>query len=111
MSAAKNAAGKWIAAPVIPGHVRHEQRLIVREPIDLRRSDDVLRVLVVGAEAHINAEVVQDRRDLEQQPLARTQALLVTQRVEELRAQQRDMPQSARTVLADLQRVYEKSAK
>ena len=79
------------AAAVVARDVRDDRRLVVGQPEDLRRGEDVLRVLVMGAQADVDADVVQQRRDLEQQPLAIAEPVLVAELVEQPRRQLRDV--------------------
>ena len=56
-------------APVIPRDVGDDGRLLVRESEDLRGREDVLRVLVVRAQADVDPDVVEQRGDLQEQAL------------------------------------------
>ena len=49
-------------------------------------------MLVVRAQADVDADVVQQRGDLQQQPLAVAEAVLVAQLVEQAHRQHRDVP-------------------
>ena len=72
-------------AAVVARDVRDDRRLVVGEAEDLRRREDVLRMLVVRAQADVDADVVQQRRDLQQQPLAVAEPVLLAQLVEQPR--------------------------
>ena len=64
----------------------------------------VLRVLVVGAETHEDADVVQQRGHLEQEAVAHVEAVLVPQFVEQPRGEAGDVPRvpaSYRYLLAE----------
>ena len=81
--------GRWRIlrqpAAMVARDVRDDRRLVVGEAEDLRRREDVLRMLVMRAQADVHADVVQQRRDLQQQPLALAEAVLVAQLVEQPR--------------------------
>ena len=63
-----------------------------REAEDLGDRQDVLRVLVVAAQAHEDADVVEQRRHLEQQAVAVAEAVLGAQLVEEAHGEERHVP-------------------
>ena len=83
--------GRWLrcgsAAAMIARDVGDDRGFVVGQPEDLRRREEVLRVLVVRAQADVDADVVQQRRHLQQQPLAVRQSVLVAQIVEEPRGE------------------------
>ena len=70
-------------APVVAGDVADQLEVVSREPEELGGLDQVLGVLVVGAQVHVDADVVQQRRHLEQQPLVVPEPQLVAQLVEQ----------------------------
>ena len=71
------------AAAVIARDVGDDRGFVVGQPEDLRCGEDVLRVLVMRAQADVNADVVQQRRHLQQQPIAIAETVLVAQFVEQ----------------------------
>ena len=77
-------------APVIAGDVADNLHVVVRQPENLGEGlEQVEAVLVVSAEAHEDADIVQEGRHPEQQPVALFQRVLGGELVEELRGQPR----------------------
>ena len=79
------------AAAMVAGDVRDDRRLLVREPEDLGRREDVLRMLMVGAQAHVNAQVMKERRHLQQQTLAIAEPVLRPELFEQPGGEPRDV--------------------
>ncbi len=65
--------------------------LVVGEPEDLRGCQDVVRMLVVCTQAHVDPDVVQQGRDLQQQPMTVEQAVLLLELVEQPDGELRDV--------------------
>ena len=78
-------------APVVPRDVGDDGRLVVGEAEDLQRRQQVLRVLVVGAQADVDADVVQQRGHLKEQPLASGEAVVFPALVEQPHREHRDV--------------------
>ena len=72
-------------AAVVARDVRDDRRFLVRQAEDLRRGEEVLRMLVMRPQADVDADVVQQAGDLQQQPLAVAEPVLVAQLVEQPR--------------------------
>ena len=58
-------------APVIARHVGDDRHVVARQAEDLGDREQVLGVLVVAAQVHVDADVVEQRRHLQEQPVAR----------------------------------------
>ena len=79
------------ASAVIAGDVRHDGCLFRRQAENRRLGQDVLRMLVMGALAHVHTHVVQQAGDSEQQTLALPEAVLLAQRIEQTGAEVGDV--------------------
>ena len=88
--------GRWLScgrpAAVVAGDVGDDGRLLVGQAEDLRRGEDVLRVLVMRAQADVDADVVQQRRTTCSSSRSRSpQAVLGAQLVEQPGGEHRDV--------------------
>ena len=94
-------------APVIAADERHQAALARRQPQPLGVHDELEAVLVVLPVAHQLADVVQQRRGLEQQPLLGVAAELLAQLVEELERERPDLLDVPPVALAALDELAE----
>jgi hypothetical protein len=81
---------------MIAGDIRDDCRFVGRQSEDLRFRQDVLGVLVVRAQADVEAHVVQQRGDLEEPSRAVAEAVFFAECIEQASGQVRDV----KTVLA-----------
>jgi hypothetical protein len=63
--------------------VRDDRCFLVGQSENLGGRQNVLRVFVMGAQAHIDADVVQQRRDLQEQALTLAKAMLFGELIEQ----------------------------